>query len=63
MATDEEGRAKRDAYACQRCGEAGDVVHIRPELKANHHIATEHEAITLCARCCGRIDGARAHCR
>jgi 5-methylcytosine-specific restriction endonuclease McrA len=56
---------KRDQHTCQRCGRQAPAhlltVHIPPQLRNNHRLATLEQCITLCRRCHGVVDGPRAH--
>jgi 5-methylcytosine-specific restriction endonuclease McrA len=52
---------ERDGRACVRCGAVDDLtVHIDPRFADQHSTATAEVCITLCRRCHGRLDGARA---
>jgi hypothetical protein len=58
---------ERDGHRCQRivygqpCLLPANTVHIRPELGRNHDLATLNDCTSMCRRCHGAIDGARAH--
>jgi len=54
---------ERDGHRCQRCGKPANSVHLRPELRADHRLATEADCTTLCASCHGTIDAPRARHR
>jgi 5-methylcytosine-specific restriction endonuclease McrA len=50
----------RDGHRCQQCGDPANTVHIDPKLKGNHNVATLNDTVTLCRRCHGSLDAARA---
>jgi hypothetical protein len=58
---------ERDGYRCQRivygqaCLQPANTVHIAPHLGRNHDLATLDDCMSMCRRCHGAIDGARAH--
>jgi 5-methylcytosine-specific restriction endonuclease McrA len=52
---------ERDGHRCRRCGTSLDLtVHLDPRLKGNHMRARLSDVTTLCRRCHGSIDAARA---
>jgi 5-methylcytosine-specific restriction endonuclease McrA len=62
-------RAAKQAagYRCQNCGRPEErtptgwlSVHLRPELRGNHRVATLDDVVVLCLSCHGTFDAARA---
>jgi 5-methylcytosine-specific restriction endonuclease McrA len=54
----------RDGNTCQRCGRQAPAhlltVHLAPELRNNHRLATFETCVTLCRSCHGSVDAPRA---
>jgi 5-methylcytosine-specific restriction endonuclease McrA len=62
-----EARLRLDGYRCvlqhDGCTGYAETVHIPPELKGNHLLATVETCRSACRRCHGVEDGGRAHAR
>lgn len=60
-------RLQLDGYRCvlqhDGCSGYAETVHIPPELRGNHLLATVETCRSACRRCHGREDGGRAHAR
>jgi 5-methylcytosine-specific restriction endonuclease McrA len=60
-------RLQMDGYRCvlqhDGCTGYAETVHIPPELKGNHLLATVETCRSACRRCHGIEDGGRAHVR
>jgi 5-methylcytosine-specific restriction endonuclease McrA len=52
----------RDGGRCRNCGATGDLTgHLDPAWQGQHAHAPVEAVVTLCRRCHGAVDGARAY--